>query len=147
MLRIAIAALIAIGLIFAARGLWEQWQAGSIVTRDPALIAEGEETDPEAYDAAVAAGVKGRQGLAALFQEYDLLLTPAAADEAPVGLGGTGDPLFNRAWTLLGLPCLSIPGLVGNNGLPVGVQAVGSGGNDAAILRQGAWLAALLARE
>ena len=42
MLRVAIAALVAIGLIFAARALWEQWEAGTIVTRDPALVAEGE---------------------------------------------------------------------------------------------------------
>ena len=29
-------------------------------------------------------------------------------------LDGTGDPLFCRTWTLLGLPCINVPGLVGD---------------------------------
>lgn len=33
------------------------------------------------------------------------------------------DPLYSRAWTLLGVPCLNMP-LYKANGLPVGVQLI-----------------------
>ena len=38
-----------------------------------------------------------------------MVLVPAAPGEAPVGLGNTGDPIFNRMWTLLGVPCAALP--------------------------------------
>ena len=41
------------------------------------------------------------------------------------GLGSTGRPTFNRLWTLLGPPCINVPGLADQNGLPLGVQIVG----------------------
>jgi Asp-tRNA(Asn)/Glu-tRNA(Gln) amidotransferase A subunit family amidase len=57
-----------------------------------------------------------------------------------VGLGSTGDPLFNRTWTLLGTPCVHLPGFAGPAGLPVGVQLVGRAGDDATTLAA-AWAA------
>ena len=56
----------------------------------------------------------------------DALLVPAALGEAPLRTEGhTGDPLLCRAWTLLGVPAISVPGLTGPAGMPVGVQLVG----------------------
>jgi Asp-tRNA(Asn)/Glu-tRNA(Gln) amidotransferase A subunit family amidase len=55
-----------------------------------------------------------------------------------VGLESTGDPLFCRAWTLLGLPTVSVPGLVGPAGMPLGVQLIGRAGEEAALLRAAA---------
>ena len=46
--------------------------------------------------------------------------------------GHTGDPLPCRAWTLLGVPAISVPGLTGPAGMPVGVQLVGL--DEAAVL-------------
>ena len=43
-------------------------------------------------------------------------------------------------WTFLGMPCLSLPLLHGENGLPLGVQLVGRRGNDARLLRTAHWL-------
>src|SRR6188508_132579 len=43
------------------------------------------------------------------FQRFDVLLAPSAKGEAPAGLGHTGDPLFNRFWTWLGVPCITLP--------------------------------------
>ena len=40
-------------------------------------------------------------------------------------VGYTGDPVFNRMWTLLGTPCLTLPATWGDSGLPTGVQLVG----------------------
>ena len=41
----------------------------------------------------------------------DVMLTPSAPGAAPDGLGSTGEPTFNRLWTLLGTPCVNVPGL------------------------------------
>jgi Asp-tRNA(Asn)/Glu-tRNA(Gln) amidotransferase A subunit family amidase len=58
-------------------------------------------------------------------------LTPAAPGEAPRGLGYTGNPVFNRMWTLLGVPCVTMPALWGGeNLLPTGIQLVGRIGDD-----------------
>lgn len=65
-----------------------------------------------------------------VFSEAEMILTPAAPGEAPRGLEATGDPLFNRIWTLLGLPCAALPIGVGPNGLPLAIQAVGPAGQD-----------------
>ena len=64
--------------------------------------------------------------------------------EAPEGLGSTGVPRFDRLWTLLGLPAITVPGLTGSTGLPIGVQLVGRRGADALVLSCAAWLAAAL---
>jgi Asp-tRNA(Asn)/Glu-tRNA(Gln) amidotransferase A subunit family amidase len=64
----------------------------------------------------------------------DVLLTLSAPGEAPEGLGATGDPVFNRIWTALGVPCISVPGLTGLAGMPVGVQVVGRWGDDQRML-------------
>jgi len=69
-----------------------------------------------------------------VFVESDIVLTPAAIGVAPRGLTSTGDPLFNRIWTFLGLPCLSLPIGIGSNGLPLGIQVVGPFGEDEQLL-------------
>jgi Asp-tRNA(Asn)/Glu-tRNA(Gln) amidotransferase A subunit family amidase len=52
---------------------------------------------------------------------------------------GTGDPIFSTLWTFSGLPALSLPLLVGETGLPVGVQLVGAPEGDDKLLRTAAW--------
>lgn len=76
---------------------------------------------------------------------YDALLTPAANGEAPLGLASTGDPIFNGLWTLLHAPCVSVPGLLGPAGLPVGLQLVAPRYRDASLLAVAETLGALLA--
>jgi Asp-tRNA(Asn)/Glu-tRNA(Gln) amidotransferase A subunit family amidase len=46
-------------------------------------------------------------------------------------------------WTLLGLPCLSVPGLM-EGGMPIGVQIVGPMGGDDRLLSAAAAVAAVL---
>jgi Asp-tRNA(Asn)/Glu-tRNA(Gln) amidotransferase A subunit family amidase len=77
----------------------------------------------------------------ALFGGYDLLLAPSALGEAPAGLDATGDPLFCRGWTLLGLPCIHLPFTTGRQGLPLGMQLVGRFGDDARLLAAAQWCA------
>ncbi len=75
-----------------------------------------------------------------VFEHFDAIVTPATLGEAPAGLDSTGDPLMCTLWTFLGLPCLSLPLLQGDNGLPIGVQLVGRRGDDARLLRTARWL-------
>ena len=78
-------------------------------------------------------------------QRYDALLTPAAFGTAPAGLESTGDPAYCALWTLCGMPALSVPLMEGANGLPLGVQLVGSRHGDARLLRTARWLVTELA--
>ncbi|HWM44389.1 MAG TPA: amidase [Burkholderiales bacterium] len=73
-------------------------------------------------------------------QRYDAILTAPALGTAPKGLGSTGDPVFCSAWTLLGMPAITLPLMQGENGLPLGVQLVGRKGYDARLLRTARWL-------
>jgi amidase len=83
----------------------------------------------------LAAAGHARRDIATLFEQHDVLLAPAAPGEAPPGLAATGDPLFSRAWTLLGLPSVALPALRGPSGLPVGVQLIGALGDDERLLQ------------
>jgi len=85
---------------------------------------------PEAYDAARRIARRTRQALADAMTDVDVLLTPSAPGAAPAGLGSTGSPAFNRLWTLMGTPCVNVPGLTDAGGLPLGVQIVGRFGRD-----------------
>jgi Asp-tRNA(Asn)/Glu-tRNA(Gln) amidotransferase A subunit family amidase len=57
--------------------------------------------------------------------EYDAVLTPSAAGEAPRGIETTGDASFNSMWTLLQVPVVNVPGFKGESGMPVGLSLVG----------------------
>ena len=85
------------------------------------------------YDAARRTASRGRQALADAMADFDVILTPSASGAAPAGLGATGNPMFNRLWTLMGAPCVNVPGL-SDNGLPLGIQIVGRFGRDRAAL-------------
>jgi Asp-tRNA(Asn)/Glu-tRNA(Gln) amidotransferase A subunit family amidase len=88
------------------------------------------------------AGIRACRGLIDdVFRNHDLLLAPSAPGEAPRGLASTGEATFNRLWTGLLTPCLSLPGLTGPNGLPVGVQTIGARGDDHRLLCWSAWIA------
>ncbi len=103
-------------------------------------IALGLAMADDALAAAKARADKAREEQAALFEGVDVLLTLPAPGEAPLGLGFTGDPLFNRVWTILGWPCVTIPAGSGPNGLPLGAQIIAPAGEDARALAAAAWL-------
>jgi Asp-tRNA(Asn)/Glu-tRNA(Gln) amidotransferase A subunit family amidase len=81
------------------------------------------------YDAARRTTKRARQALAEFMAEIDVLLTPSAPSAAP-GPETTGPAIFNRLWTLMGTPCVNVPGLNDPAGLPLGVQIVGRFGRD-----------------
>ncbi|MET0781795.1 MAG: amidase [Microbacterium sp.] len=130
----------------ASRALaWERVHHSAILSpalRD--LLDWGSRIPASAYDEAKERGMHAARGHSQLFGTADVLLTPAVPGEAPEGLASTGDPRFARMWTLLGYPTLSVPGLTGASGLPIGVQLVGRPGDDARLLAVGAWLGRIL---
>ena len=75
---------------------------------------------------------------------WDVLLAPSAMGAAPAGLHATGDPLFSRMWTLLGVPSVTLPGATARNGLPVGVQLVCRFRDDEQLLAIARWAEPLL---
>jgi Asp-tRNA(Asn)/Glu-tRNA(Gln) amidotransferase A subunit family amidase len=101
---------------------------------------------PAAYDEALAVAVRARAALAGTFEDVDALLTFSAPGAAPKGLDWTGDPRFNRLWTLMGTPCVNVPATVADGGLPVGVQVIARFGDDAGALEAARFVEAALAR-
>ncbi|CAH2603597.1 Amidase [Rhodovastum atsumiense] len=80
----------------------------------------------------------------ATMEGVDVLLTPSAPGEAPVGLDATGDPVFNYIWTSLHVPCVTVPAGTGPGGAPLGVQIIARRGEDRAALIWAQWVAAAL---
>lgn len=79
-----------------------------------------------------------------MFAEFDAILTYSATGRAPRGLGSTGDPRFNRLWTLMGVPCVNLP--VPGDGLPLGVQVIARFGGDGQALAVAGLIETALAR-
>jgi Asp-tRNA(Asn)/Glu-tRNA(Gln) amidotransferase A subunit family amidase len=72
--------------------------------------------------------------------KFDAVLTLPAPGQAPRGLAETGSAIFNGLWTVLYMPCLTLPARTGPDGLPVGVQLVGKRHADARLLATGLWV-------
>jgi Asp-tRNA(Asn)/Glu-tRNA(Gln) amidotransferase A subunit family amidase len=109
-------------------------------------LDQSKSTTPAAYDEARAVARRARAALAGVFEDIDVLLTLSAPGAAPKGLGSTGDPRFNRLWTLMGVPCVNIPAYVADGGLPVGVQVIARFGDDAGALAAARFVEEALAR-
>ncbi|RWB93198.1 MAG: amidase [Mesorhizobium sp.] len=90
---------------------------------------------PESYEISLTYAREARAGCINLFADCDVLLVPAAIGEAPEGLESTGDARFNGLWSMLQLPCITLPMGRGPTGLPIGLQLVGPRGEDDRLLR------------
>src|SRR5262249_40765917 len=110
------------------------------------LIEAAAAITPEAYDAARRTTKRARQALADLMTDADAILTPSAPGAAPHSLASTGPSIFNRLWTLMGTPCVNIPGLADESGLPLGVQVVGRFGRDRQALEAARFVEQAIAR-
>lgn len=102
------------------------------ITRD--RIASGLALGEGALAEALARAEEQRAHLDGIFEAYDALLTLAAPGEAPLGLSSTGNAVFSAIWTLMGAPCVTLPLLEGENGMPIGVQLIGAPGADERLL-------------
>jgi len=124
-----------------ARALgWEYQNRGDQLSATlRARLDEGWKVARADYDAMREEARRLRRALAEKMAHIDFLLTPSAPSEAPASLASTGDPVFNRAWTLLGVPCVTLPHGRGPHGLPLGVQLVGRHEADMALVAWAGW--------
>jgi Asp-tRNA(Asn)/Glu-tRNA(Gln) amidotransferase A subunit family amidase len=110
------------------------------------LMDEGMAVSGAQHGVNLATAAAARARVDAWFDRFDALLAPSAVGEAPLGIAVTGDPLFCRGWTLLGLPCIHLPFAHGKHGLPVGLQLVGRFGDDRRALALAHWVHERLTR-
>jgi Asp-tRNA(Asn)/Glu-tRNA(Gln) amidotransferase A subunit family amidase len=96
------------------------------------------------YDAARDLARRARAMLPDVFEGLDVLVAPSTSGEAPAGIHATGDPLFNRIWTLLRVPCVHVPARSASHRLPLGVSVVGRLRADRATLLAADWIHARL---
>lgn len=105
-----------------------------------ALLDAGSAIGSEGHLANLCAMNTARRIIDATFDDFDVLIAPSAVGAAPAGITSSGDPVFGRIWSLLGLPCIHLPCASNGMGLPLGVQAIGRFGQDARLLEAAAWM-------
>ena len=110
------------------------------------IVARGRKISEAEYTDALAVKASAQTFFDELFVEFDAIIAPCATGEAPKFGSGTGDPIFCTLWTLAGLPCVSLPLLMGDNNLPIGVQLIGPIEKDDRLLRTARWLQLHLAQ-
>ena len=115
---------------------WLATQHGELVSDTfKAFVTEGQCYAGSVLDAAIRAIEVARDRANEFVGPDEVWLTPSVTSVAPPIEAGTGDPLFCRQWTALGVPCLSVPLLYESaTGLPYGPQLVMSRGEDQRLL-------------
>ena len=132
---------------FARNFTWEienHWELISQTLRENRL-KHGLECTFEDYRDACDSAELCRHLIAEVFEEHDVLLTAAAAGEAPVGLDKTGDASFCLIWTTTHVPCVTLPVFRGPHGLPIGAQLIGRRNGDRALFAAARWVYRTLA--
>lgn len=102
-------------------------------------MAHGLDISFDDYRAAIELARTCQREFDELAVKFDAILVPSAVGEAPQGLTSTGDATFNRPWTTIGVPCVTLPNTTGRNGLPVGIQLVTPFGTDEKLLSVAVW--------
>lgn len=81
-----------------------------------------------------------RQRFAPIIGKYDVLLTAAAAGEAPVGSEPVPHPWVYMVWTTMHVPSVTLPVFKGPNGLPIGAQLVAKRSHDRRLFAAARWV-------
>lgn len=125
-----------------ARALQHEYRTARDQLSDALIsrIEKGLSLSSETYESALSLREQCRRLLAEPMGQTHLMLSPAAPGEAPQGLGSTGKATFNRIWTSMGMPALTLPFGHGPQGLPLGLQWVAGWRQDAALLAHCAWI-------
>jgi Asp-tRNA(Asn)/Glu-tRNA(Gln) amidotransferase A subunit family amidase len=111
------------------------------------LLDRGRATPPADYDDARRTTKRARMALSDLFGGFDVILSASAPGAALHGLASTGTSTFNRLWTLMGTPCVNVPGILDDTGLPLGVQVIGRFGGDHAALQAAHFIETALGKQ
>lgn len=113
---------------------YEPSRRGMLGERTLQVMEDGWRISPDEYLAMRAALRQARARFSSACAGFSAFLAPSAPGEAPL-FASTGDPVFNRMWTLLGGPAVNLPAGRGPAGLPVGIQLVGDVDTDLQLLR------------
>jgi Asp-tRNA(Asn)/Glu-tRNA(Gln) amidotransferase A subunit family amidase len=98
------------------------------------MIEEGMQISESDYQDALRHAQACRTEYRQKMQNIDALMTFSAPGEAPLWEQGTGSGVFNRLWTTIGSPAITLPIGHGHTHLPIGVQLVGHHHQDWALL-------------
>ena len=103
-------------------------------------ISNGNKYTAKEYAEAIDFMKRSYESYEEVFEDYHGVLSPSSPGVAPKGLKSTGTAEFNKVWSYLGTPCISLPLLEGENNLPLGVQLIGSKYDDHRFLGVANWL-------
>jgi amidase len=103
-----------------------------------ALLAPYLAMDTAPYAAARRQRQSYQEQFAALVAGCDAVLLPAATGATP-DFADTGDAVMSRFWTALHVPAISVPLRRNADGLPLGLQLLGSLGGDRALAEIAQW--------
>jgi len=81
-----------------------------------------------------------RHLLAPVMARYDVLLAPAAAGEAPIGMHPIPHPYVYMIWTTMHVPSITLPAFEGRNGLPIGAQLIARRSDDRKLFAAARWV-------
>ncbi len=103
-------------------------------------ISNGNKYTAKEYAEAIDFMKRSYESYEEVFEDYHGVLSPSSPGVAPKGLKSTGTAEFNKVWSYLGTPCVSLPLLEGENNLPLGVQLIGNKYDDHRFLGVANWL-------
>ena len=103
-------------------------------------ISNGNKHSAKEYAEAIDFMKRSYDSYREVFEDYHGVLSPSSPGVAPKGLKSTGSADFNRVWSYLGNPCISLPLLQGENNLPLGIQVIGEKYDDNRFLAVSSWL-------
>jgi Asp-tRNA(Asn)/Glu-tRNA(Gln) amidotransferase A subunit family amidase len=105
-------------------------------------IAKGLTMTPDDYGALLRRRDYARENLLSLAPDVDACITLASAGPAPLGIGSTGNAVFNMPASFLRNPALSLP-LLSADGLPLGLQLLGFPNRERDLSGVAGWVTAL----
>lgn len=114
--------------------------AAQFSPRLQARLAGGEDIGAAEYLAMRQRALAARHAMGGWFEDVDTLLYPPAQGEADVGIADSGSAQFGALWSLMHVPCVSVPIARGPRGLPMGVQVIGAYGDDLRTLQAAAFV-------
>ena len=103
-------------------------------------ISKGNKHSAKEYAEAIDFMKRSYESYEEVFEDYHGVLSPSSPGVAPKSLKSTGSAEFNKVWSYLGTPCISLPLLQGESKMPLGVQLIGAKYDDHRFLGVANWL-------
>ena len=103
-------------------------------------IVKGNKHSAKEYAEALDFMKRSYESYEVVFEDYHGVLSPSSPGVAPKSLKSTGSAEFNKVWSYLGTPCISLPLLQGEANMPLGVQLTGAKYDDHRFLGIANWL-------